>query len=183
MLWGALRALHVLSVLYVCVCVCCVLCAVYCVLCAVCVCVCVYMCVCMCVYMCVYLCMCMCMCVCVRLLRPLARVRPRVLGCSACAACTECPVCVCAVCVCTFCPDPPAAGKVVGAARCGAPHLTMTSEDFSYFLHQRPGCFFFVGSNPGGDVPHHKSNFTFREEAMLVSASIFVNIVEDVLMA
>lgn len=59
-----------------------------------------------------------------------------------------------------------AAAKVVGAPRCGPPYLTMTSEDFSYFLQQRPGCFFFVGSNPGGDVPHHKSNFTFREEAM-----------------
>ena len=56
----------------------------------------------------------------------------------------------------------PAAAKVVGAENCGAPYLTMTSEDFSLFLQKRPGCFFFVGCNPGDDRPHHKPNFTFR---------------------
>jgi amidohydrolase len=46
---------------------------------------------------------------------------------------------------------------------------TMGGEDFSAFLMQKPGCYFFVGSrNPekGFTNPHHSSFFDFDEEAM-----------------
>ena len=49
-------------------------------------------------------------------------------------------------------------------------------------ISERPGCFFFVGAGLPGEVrPHHKSVFDFDEEAILVGASVFVNIIRDVL--
>jgi metal-dependent amidase/aminoacylase/carboxypeptidase family protein len=57
-----------------------------------------------------------------------------------------------------------AASRFVGAERSSRPQKTMGAEDFSYFLQQRPGCFFFVGAAlPGPDRPHHKSVFDFDE--------------------
>jgi hypothetical protein len=58
----------------------------------------------------------------------------------------------------------------------------MGAEDFSFFLQQRPGCFFFVGCALPGDIrPHHKSVFDFDERGVLVSASVFVQIIRDIL--
>lgn len=75
-----------------------------------------------------------------------------------------------------------AAAKIVGAAHSALPQKTMGAEDFSYFLQQKPGAFFFVGASLPGEVrPHHKSVFDFDERAMLIAASIFVQIVQDVL--
>lgn len=43
--------------------------------------------------------------------------------------------------------------------------------------------FFFIGGALPGDVrPHHKSVFDFDEDAMLVSASMFLQICDDRLM-
>lgn len=59
----------------------------------------------------------------------------------------------------------------------------MGAEDFSYFLLQRPGCFFFLGSAKEGaeELPHHKSNFDIEEGALGVGASVFVRLVEQLL--
>ena len=58
----------------------------------------------------------------------------------------------------------------------------MGAEDFSYFLEAVPGAFIFVGGALPGEVrPHHKSVFDFDEEAMLVSASLLVQIIRDTL--
>lgn len=47
---------------------------------------------------------------------------------------------------------------------------------------QRPGCFFFVGAAKPGDIrPHHKSVFDFDEHALLVGASIYVQLIRDLL--
>jgi amidohydrolase len=63
------------------------------------------------------------------------------------------------------------------------PYLSMGGEDFSYFAQKVPGCFFFIGSSPKGkplmSVPHHCSHFNIDEEAMLIGASVFVNMVES----
>lgn len=61
-----------------------------------------------------------------------------------------------------------AATPFVGADRAAKPQKTMGAEDFSYFLQQRPGCFFFVGAGlPGPQRPHHKSVFDFDEVSSL----------------
>ena len=75
-----------------------------------------------------------------------------------------------------------AGSKIVGESNAGIPIKTMGAEDFSYFLEAIPGAFIFVGAALPGDVrPHHKSVFDFDEDAMLVSASLFVQIVKDLL--
>lgn len=75
-----------------------------------------------------------------------------------------------------------AAAKVVGEAKASLPQKTMGAEDFSYFLQQRPGCFFFVGAALPGEVrPHHKSVFDFDERAMLIGASVLVHLITDLL--
>ena len=78
-----------------------------------------------------------------------------------------------------------AAAKVVGTGNADVPYITCGAEDFSYFLQQRPGAFFFVGAAlPGQELrPHHKSVFDFAEETMLVGASVFVQLIHDLLVA
>lgn len=61
--------------------------------------------------------------------------------------------------------------------------MTMGAEDFSYFLQQRPGCFFFVGAAlPGEMRPHHKSVFDFDEVRLHHACNNFklMNCVDDV---
>lgn len=55
----------------------------------------------------------------------------------------------------------------------------MGAEDMSYLLQARPGAFFFVGcALPGEPRPHHKPNFSLDEDALLVGASTFLELVE-----
>lgn len=75
-----------------------------------------------------------------------------------------------------------AARGVVGAENLRTDVQTCGAEDFSYFLTARPGAFFFVGAAlPGELKPHHRSDFDFDEEAMQVTAAIFVHLITDVL--
>ncbi len=64
-----------------------------------------------------------------------------------------------------------------------APYLTMGGEDFAYYLQNIPGCFIFVGSSPDKDdplsIPHHAPYFNIDERAMILGASIFLQICED----
>lgn len=58
---------------------------------------------------------------------------------------------------------------------------TMGAEDFSYFLEQVPGCFFFIGSaNPekGLTMPHHSPYFDFDEAVLPIGVAIFARCAE-----
>ena len=76
-----------------------------------------------------------------------------------------------------------AAQKIVGPNEAGYPYLSMGGEDFSYFAQKVPGCYFLVGSAPLDrepmSVPHHCSHFDIDERALLVGASVFVQVIED----
>ena len=75
------------------------------------------------------------------------------------------------------------AAKIVGEDRSGMNITTMGAEDFSFFLQKKPGCFFFVGcALPGECRPHHKSVFDIDERCLLISSSVFVQIIRDVMM-
>jgi len=75
-----------------------------------------------------------------------------------------------------------AATSIVGKNNSGVPYITCGAEDFSYFLQQRPGCFFFVGAALPGELrPHHKSVFDFDERAMEVTSSVFVQLIRILL--
>ena len=75
-----------------------------------------------------------------------------------------------------------AASSVV-ASGAKNPYLSMGGEDFSYYLQNKPGCFFFVGSAPNENeilsTPHHCSHFDIDERALLIGASVYVNLIEN----
>ena len=55
---------------------------------------------------------------------------------------------------------------------------SMGAEDFSYFLLERPGTYFRVGSqneNAATHYPHHHPKFDFDERALLTSKIIYQN--------
>ena len=77
-----------------------------------------------------------------------------------------------------------AAEKVVGD-KAGMPYLSMGGEDFAYYLKEKPGCFFFVGSAPNEqelfETPHHCSHFTMEERALLVGPTIYLNLLDNIM--
>ena len=87
--------------------------------------------------------------------------------------------------------DPIAAENLLNSAReivgdgAGHPYLSMGAEDFSYFLQKVPGCYFLIGSAPEGreplSVPHHCSHFDIDERALLVGSSVFLQLIENLL--
>ena len=75
------------------------------------------------------------------------------------------------------------AAKSIVASGAKNPYLSMGGEDFSYYLQNKPGCFFFVGSAPNENeilsTPHHCSHFNIDERALLIGASVYVNLIEN----
>jgi len=57
----------------------------------------------------------------------------------------------------------------------------MAGEDFSYYLREKPGCFFFVGAGreDGSSAPHHHPLFDIDERAMLTAARLLVGVADD----
>jgi len=60
--------------------------------------------------------------------------------------------------------------------------LVMAGEDFSYYLHHRPGCYMFVGAGnvEAGIVhPHHHPRFDIDERSMLNAAKLLIGMALD----
>ncbi|NOU95244.1 amidohydrolase [Paenibacillus sp. LMG 31456] len=60
--------------------------------------------------------------------------------------------------------------------------LIMAGEDFAYYLHQRKGCFMFVGAGnreQGIIHPHHHPKFDIDERAMRDAARLFISMLWD----
>ena len=76
-----------------------------------------------------------------------------------------------------------AAERVVGDGLDKDAVSSTASEDFSFFLHQRPGAFFFLGGKvDDGEVhPHHSPEFKIDERSLVIGVQTFVNIVSDLL--
>lgn len=53
------------------------------------------------------------------------------------------------------------------------------SEDFAYYLQEKPGCFFYVGAKPEGKewYPHHHPKFEIDEKSLLISAKAMASVV------
>ena len=51
--------------------------------------------------------------------------------------------------------------------------------------HKIPGCFFLVGSAPDKNnilsTPHHCPHFDIDERSLLIGASVYVNLIENIL--
>jgi hippurate hydrolase len=72
------------------------------------------------------------------------------------------------------------AAAVVGAERVLCEDVpTMASEDFSYYLHRRPGCYVFLGA---GDARHtaglHTPGYDFNDEVLATGAQYWLRVVE-----
>lgn len=58
----------------------------------------------------------------------------------------------------------------------------MGSEDFSYYLEKKPGCFVWLGSGndeKGMRIEHHNPRFDFDEDALVIGVKVFVQYVLD----
>ncbi|QDQ00102.1 amidohydrolase [Lysinibacillus fusiformis] len=56
---------------------------------------------------------------------------------------------------------------------------TMGGEDFSYYLVEKPGTFFFTGAEPVDYAPHHHPKFDIDEKGMLVAAKVLLTAALD----
>ena len=82
--------------------------------------------------------------------------------------------------------------SVVGASQIVAFEPTMGSEDFSFFLQAKPGCYFMLGNGDGehrlgghgmGPCMLHNPSYDFNDELIPVGASCWVKLAEDWLAA
>jgi amidohydrolase len=74
------------------------------------------------------------------------------------------------------------AGGIVGRDNVVRDLVMMGAEDVSYFLRERPGCFFFVGAgneSRGMVHPHHSPRFDFDEDALVIGCELFLRITEQ----
>ena len=62
---------------------------------------------------------------------------------------------------------------------------SMGAEDFSYYAHHRPACFFRIGQNDGthGTFGLHHPRYDFNDRAIPIGASLFAALVEQELPA
>lgn len=56
---------------------------------------------------------------------------------------------------------------------------TMGGEDFSYYLEEKPGTFFYTGAAPKKYAPHHHPEFDIDERGMLVAAKVLLTAALD----
>jgi hippurate hydrolase len=59
---------------------------------------------------------------------------------------------------------------------------SMGSEDFSFFLHEKEGCYVWLGTKSDPDtetIPLHSSKFDFNDEALPIGAGYWVELVRE----
>jgi hippurate hydrolase len=69
------------------------------------------------------------------------------------------------------------AGRLMGVAAVTEGDPLMASEDFAFFLEQRPGAFAFIAN--GDTAPLHNSSYDFNDEILGFGASYWVRLVEE----
>ncbi|MFS0727745.1 amidohydrolase [Paenibacillus sp. 1P07SE] len=72
--------------------------------------------------------------------------------------------------------------EVLGSDATLQASMVMAAEDFSYYLHHKPGCFMFVGAGNeelGARYAHHHPMFDLDERSMLISARLMTAMAED----
>ena len=78
-------------------------------------------------------------------------------------------------------------GELVGAENVQEFEPTMGAEDFSYFLLEKPGCYFLIGNGDGshregghgmGPCMLHNPSYDFNDELIPLGATLWVNLAE-----
>jgi amidohydrolase len=71
------------------------------------------------------------------------------------------------------------AAQVLGAENVEKTSPKMTSEDFSFYQAEIPGCFFFVGSGGGAEgntAAHHSPRFDVNDDALPIGAALMASL-------
>ncbi len=74
------------------------------------------------------------------------------------------------------------AKKWFGSAHFSVDDLPLcASEDFSYFLHEKPGCFFALGTMKPGSKPRtlHTSDYDFNDDMVATGGYFWIRLIED----
>ncbi len=73
------------------------------------------------------------------------------------------------------------AARTLGEKRSVPFEPTMGAEDFSFMLEERPGCFFFLGSQSGPEtaVAHHNARFAIDERSLETGVQMMTAIAMD----
>lgn len=62
------------------------------------------------------------------------------------------------------------------------PQPIMGSEDFAYFLQEKPGCFFLLGTaKTDNDPPLHHPKYDFNDDILPVGSAFWIELAEDFL--
>ena len=78
-------------------------------------------------------------------------------------------------------------GELVGAENVGEFESMMGAEDFSYFLQEKPGCYFVIGNGDGthrsaghggGPCMLHNPSYDFNDELIPLGGSMWVRLAE-----
>lgn len=67
--------------------------------------------------------------------------------------------------------------KMLGKQTGNAKAISMGSDDFCFYLDEVPGAYVFIGNGTGSESLHHAA-YDFNDDALLVGASFYVNLVE-----
>ena len=80
------------------------------------------------------------------------------------------------------------AEQVVGAEKVSQFTPTMGSEDFSFFLQAKPGCYLMLGNGDGQHRAHghgmgpcslHNPSYDFNDQLLPIAASLWVALIRD----
>ena len=72
------------------------------------------------------------------------------------------------------------AGRLLGEENVETDTRTLGGEDMSVFLDRVPGCFFFVGCAPEGNLrPHHSPRFDMDERALMVGTVVMEAVLRE----
>lgn len=71
--------------------------------------------------------------------------------------------------------------KIVGEDNIVTNYRTMCSEDFSFFLQEKPGAFIFVGNKGENIAPQHNENYFVSEKSILIGSQLMYEIAKKYL--
>ena len=72
--------------------------------------------------------------------------------------------------------------SIVGEENVITDYQTMCSEDFAFFLENRPGTFIFIGNRLDEYYPQHSENYRVGENAIILGSTIIYNIAKRYLL-
>jgi metal-dependent amidase/aminoacylase/carboxypeptidase family protein len=71
-----------------------------------------------------------------------------------------------------------AANRVVGEDKVKTSDPSSAGEDFSYFLKERPGCFWFISIGKDKNF-NHSANYDFDDDILPSSVEIYAALIEE----